>query len=302
MIDQSNYVAFSDDSTHKSGRYHSLSLVTAARRDFDEVLLPSLENIFAEFEMKSEFKWQKLRDNKHSHVAENMINFVFSNRLKMRVDNIIWDMEDSRHKDLIGRDDNENLARMYYHLFMATTSKRWGGINGVYWKWMPDRQSSVDWDMLRDCICSKKHSSKSDMFRQSEIPPYESVNLEEISPSDSESNLFIQIADLFAGISACSYGDYQEIKKWEKQKNLGLNLYEEPCQKFSTAQQRRYPIITNLNNLCKDNKLGISFSDTKMGFYSPPFRAENFLNFWLYTPQSKFDKAPIRDSMWIIRE
>lgn len=299
---QFNHVAFSDDSSHRENRYHSLSLVTTSKENYEN-LLPKMKIILEESGIGSEFKWTKLSSHKYRFAAEKIIGFVFENQSKIKVNTIIWDIEDSRHKNLIGRDDNKNLVRMYYHLFMDTTSKKWP-IDGVHWKWMPDEQSSVDWEELRTYIRMKKHPVQLNMYDENELPEYQSVQLEAISPSQSENNPFIQIADLFAGIANCSYGDYERIKKWRGEKNIDsqLNLLGEDFQKFSAAQKMRFPVIIKLDRICKDNRFGISFSDKHRGLYSYPNLANKFLSFWLYTPQSIHDKAPMKKDVWPLNE
>ena len=84
-------------------------------------------------------------------------DFIFSNFDKLRVDILIWDMDDSRHKNS-GRDDNENLSRMYYHLIQNTLSKGWD--KGSTWLLVPDHQSSINWRTLGEHLVSKKHKKK----------------------------------------------------------------------------------------------------------------------------------------------
>lgn len=48
------------------------------------------------------------------------------------------------------------------------------------------------------------------------------------------------------------------------------------------------------NKMAKKYKLQIAFDSTS-GFKS--HKPENFINFWLYEPQHKYDKAPIKTAI-----
>lgn len=201
------HYAYSDDSKHKDGRYNSLAITTLRKKDF-ESLNSQLHQILQDSGIQCEFKWAKLRNAKYRFVAEKIVDFVFNNHDSIRIDIIIWNLEDSRHKDRKDRDDSENLVRMYYHLVSSVLSNRWP-IHNSMWKWHPDKQSSVDWTILQDCIKNKKHLCVADLFQLN--PNFEQVNLNTIEPSDSYKYPFIQVSDLFAGMGPYSFGYYINI-------------------------------------------------------------------------------------------
>ena len=284
------HIAFSDDSAHESGVYNSLCVVSAELDDYKQ-LLSSFKQILKDSNIKKEFKWTKLKTAKYRFAAEKIINFVFNNNNKIRIDIIVWDLSDLRHNNIKNRNDSENLVRMYYHLLSTVTSKRWP-INTVYWNWYPDRQSGVDWSILKDCINNKKkHNSIKDIFNIT--PLFEQVNINKIIPSDSQEKTFIQLADFFAGIAAYSFGQFTRYKKWKDLNSRQQKLFEAEIiiDDFSKSEKERFHIIEILNTKCKKNSLQIAFNSTK-GFYS--HNPERFLNFWLYQPQHALDKAPTK--------
>jgi len=119
-----SHVGFSDESYWNIGRYRSLGLVTTSVD-----LHASLENELLCLLEKSEvreFKWKKLDGAKERFAAIKMCEFAIENALarKLRVDVLIWDIQDSRH-NVPGRDDIANLQRMYYHLFRNVLRARW---------------------------------------------------------------------------------------------------------------------------------------------------------------------------------
>lgn len=281
---EATHYAFSDDSKHRDGIYNSLALITLKREDYN-CLNKKLKDILKKSGISKEFKWVKLNGVKYRYAAEKLVNFVFNYLNFIRIDVLTWNLKDSRHKNIPNRNDSENLVRMYYHLMSTTLSMRWPIPNSV-WNWYPDRQSAVNWKTLKDCINNKKHPCIADLFQQN--PNFEQVKLERIEPSESSEHPFIQLSDLFAGIAAYSFGNFDKYKKWEQQKNCQLSLFFKEKIKFTNSEKERFQIIELFNKKCKDCKLQIAFNGTS-GFKS---NVPKNINFWLYEPQHKHDKAP----------
>ena len=280
------HFAFSDDSKHSEGRYNSLCVVTLGAVEF-EPLNSELEKLLSDSGIKSEFKWSKLGGAQYRFAAEKMIDFVLRNIDQLRLDVLIWDINDSRHKNLIGRDDTENLVRMYYHLIATTCSKKWP-MEAVRWMWYPDEQSSVDWSTLRTFICSKKYRRGHDLF--STNSKFEMVDLS-VEPARSHQHSFIQLADLFAGLAAYSWGNFAQYNLWiEQQKESGL-FTQKNVIKFSNSENERFPILHNFKESCTAKGMKISL-ESSSGLFS--HRPMNRINFWFYRPQHSLDKAPTR--------
>lgn len=284
------HIAFSDDSKHHTGRYNSLGLVSlnadSIKDMTDEVL-----NILKSSNVSKEFKWEKVKNAKYRFVALKLIDFVFRNEGKIRLDTLIWDLKDSRHRNIAGRDDAENLVRMYYHLISATFSKRWP-IPQTCWIWYPDEQSTVVWATLRDCISNKKHPCVQDLFQEN--PDFERVNLGRIKPIESHKHPLLQLADLFAGMGSYSWGHFDRFVKWNEAKSQQQSLFvnkQKPS--FSSSEQERFIIILEFNRKCKKRGLQVGLESTR-GFKS--HNPQKFINFWPYQPQHIFDKAPARNN------
>jgi len=282
------HYAFSDDSIHTDGRYNSLAMISLKKSEKNE-LIESLNNLFSESDITKEFKWEKLRNAKYRFSAEKIIDFTFLNQSKLRIDIIIWDLEDRRHKNVQKRDDSENLVRMYYHLACSTLSKRWP-MSGTCWKWHPDEQSSVCWDTLLDCLTTKRHSCTADLFNQN--PNFEQVNLRNVIPSKSHEHPLIQIADLFAGMGAYSFGHNRRYKEWKNQNSNQMSIFDTTKQKFSNSENERFEIIKKFDEITKKRSLQIGLESTNgLKSYDPTC----FINFWPYEPQHESDKAPSKE-------
>lgn len=282
------HLAFSDDSKHKDGRYNSLALVTLKDVNFSSIH-NKLKEIFKNSGISDEFKWEKLRNAKYRLAAQKLIDFTFQNEQKMRVDILIWNLDDSRHRNILGRDDSENLVRMYYHLISTTCSKRWP-IRDSCWKWYPDIQSSINWNNMNNCIRNKKHTCVQDLFYSN--PEFENVNLEEIEPAKSQKHSLIQIADLFAGMGAYSWGSFETYLKWKDIINNQPSLFPNSTNtRLSPSEKERFIVISDFNKKCKNRSMQIAFESTR-GFKS--YVPKNFINFWMYEPQHDKDKAPTK--------
>ena len=288
-MDPTHY-AFSDDSKHCDGRFNSLGLISL-RKSYVKYIEDELKNIFRNSNIGSEFKWAKLRNAQYRFCAQKMIDLVFRNEQKIRVDVIIWDLKDRRHNNVAGRDDSENLVRMYYHLISTTCSKRWP-ITQACWEWYPDIQSSVIWKTLQDCINNKRHACVNDLFGTN--PDFEKVNLIVIKPTASHKHPIIQLADLFAGIGSYSWGHFERFIIWEKYRGQQSTLFPDMNKvSFSPGECEKFETIVKLNEKCKQSKLKIAFKSTR-GFKSNDIC--KFINFWLYQPQHILDKAPSKIS------
>jgi hypothetical protein len=279
--------AFSDDSGGAEQRYQSLSLVTL-QSSLVGPLAKEVRDTLQESDV-TEFKWQKLRSAKYHFAAQKLIDFLFQHLNDVRVDTLIWDHADGRHARQ-GRDENENRVRMYYHLVSTTLGKRWP-VDGSIWHWKPDQQSGVDWKTLWDCLRLKRHVCVQDLFNES--PDFERVSIEYPVPSESHLHEFIQIADLFAGIGAFSWENFNRYEDWlhQEEANRQTSLFLPTTQDvaFSNAEKDRFQLMSHLKERCSEKKLQVSLTSTR-GFSSN--RPSSPINFWLYKSRFSGDKAP----------
>lgn len=278
--------AFSDDSSDRGGQFHSLSVISGSADMFDNLEEEYLR-ILEDSGIGTEFKWKNLQGAKYRFVAEKIIDLMFFNKEFLRIDTITWDLNDSRHKSIIGRDDKENLVRMYYHLMSTVLSKHWP-IENTYWEWYPDRQSCVDWNALGDCLKNRNHSCLKSLFN--DTASFQKVNLKFFNPSDSSEKSLIQIADLFAGIGCSSKGQFERFNLWKNDLSRQLSLLNSPVS-LSNSEKNRYPIFQKLSQKCKEEGMSVSLKGSR-GFET--HRSSDFINFWMYRPQTNRDRAPIR--------
>jgi len=206
--EQYTHVGFADESNWIQGRFRSIALVSAAvddARAFHQELDELRQNYG-----KSEFKWRKTN---HRHGIA-LVDFFFERCDKMRVDVLVWDMKDSRHKGIRGRDDKANFARMYYHLLHNVLKRRWP--DDARWLICPDEQKVVDWKTLEQCLSWKSWITEENILTQSNITPnsHEYYNIHDLRPVRSEQYLLVQLADLFAGLAAYSYTSFIKYLQW----------------------------------------------------------------------------------------
>jgi len=288
-----SHVAYSDESYHNRGRYRSIAVVSLEA----DRLVPFNQRLrqLLDGSEVSEFKFQKLRQARYRFAAQKIVDFVVEQALYglLRVDVLIWDTEDSRHK-IQGRDDVANLQRMYYHL-LKNVLARWTGKCG--WALYPDRNSALDWRRVSDYLhvagvgvpstCQELalfHTRLSHEFRILEI--------EEVSSGD---NPLCQVADFLAGMSVFSRHRFNACCRWKERQHGQLPLFEDQAAvQLSRSDEERCRVLDYMKNCFNRHRLGVSLK-TRQGLWTPD--PTNPVNFWLYEPQHAEDKAPIRPSV-----
>jgi len=287
-----SHVGFADESHWNTGRFRSLGLVTTPV-DCVDSLEAKLHRLLEESGVR-EFKWKKLNGAKERFVAIKMCEFAVDVACtgKLRVDVLVWDIQDSRH-DVQGRDDLANLQRMYYHLFRNVLRARWP--NDAIWRLHPDEHTAMNWKTVRDCLenVSMAVQVERSLFTggQFRIRLRQEFGIEEIQPLPSDQHPLLQLADLFAGLAVFSRDKYKEYQKWLRASSPQPSMLDEPHDSInpSRASQERFRVLKKFDEVCKKRRLGVSLK-TKQGLWTPEPR--NPINFWLYEPQHPEDKAP----------
>jgi len=289
---QPTHVAYADESYCTVERYRSVATVTLARETADDHV-SHLFKLLSTSGLK-EFKWSKLRQARERFAALKLIDLVVEEALneRMRVDVLIWDTEDSRHK-IKGRDDQANLQRMYYHLF-KNILQRWP--SGSTWTLYPDENSALDWATMADFLDAAAFNLGVD---PNLLAPSFRARLErdfqilEIVEMDSIKTPICQVADLFAGLGVFSRKRYSQYREWLERQSSQLPLFAPIRLELSNSDKERCTVLKYLNDLCKRHKLGVGLeSSCGLRTYNPA----NPINFWLYEPQHPEDKAPLRKS------
>ncbi|MGQ9526078.1 MAG: DUF3800 domain-containing protein [Armatimonadota bacterium] len=288
------HVGFSDESNWNKGRFRSLGLVTTRLACLGG-LETELKNLLSESQI-NEFKWKKCDGAKERFAAEKMCDFAIEKACAklLRVDVLVWDIQDSRHS-VHGRDDTGNLQRMYYHLFRNVLRARWP--NDAVWRLHPDEHTAMDWETVKDCLENVGERPEMERSLHTEgrfrIRLQKEFSLQEILPLQSAEHPLLQMADLFAGMAVFSRDKFDEYQAWLRAGSKQSRLFEDvPDAVYpSHSSRERFKVLRRFKECCKLRKLGVSLK-TKRGLWTP--KPENPLNFWLYEPQCPEDKAPTR--------
>lgn len=290
---KSTHIAFFDESSWSQGRYRAISMVSLEYKDYAE-----MNGALAEIckHKNKEIKWK----NVSKGVGIDLINFTFNNLHRMRVDVLLWDIEDSRHKNVMHRDDLQNLQRLYYRLMHTIMRDRWP--DGSVWNLFPDEQSGIDWCAIRSFLEQKsEHNSiEAGLYERIEFRTRKSYSTLDINQCQSQKFPFIQLADFFAGIACYSHAEFDKICLF-KDEVIGQGMILDVCgleadiNTLSSRDKIRIPLVWYLANKAKKGKHSVSFSKHK-GFVT--LRKDNPLNFWFYMPQHDKDKAPIKKQLY----
>jgi hypothetical protein len=294
---QPSHVAFSDECQFNTGRYRGIGLVTFAKQEEDRINR-EMAVLLAESNA-GELKWEKVRNTKYRLAALKTADYAI--RLAragvMRIDVLVWDIWDRRH-DIQGRDDLQNLQRMYYHLFKNVLVNRWP--SGSTWHLFPDEHTGIDWRNMEDVLDNSGSwvETESNLFTGGKLHLRlrREFSIVEIAPVRSHAAPGVQIADLFAGLAVYSRSSYERFEGTEscRDKRQGcLAFSNEPRVHMSNADVERCRLLAEFNAACKSKRLGVSLK-THWGLRT--LNPENPINFWWYEPQHDADRAPTKRS------
>lgn len=236
-----------------------------------------------------EIKWGNVTEA----IGKELINFTYENLHQLRVDVLIWDIEDSRHKN-VRQDEIENLQRLYYRLMLTVMRDRWQ--DNAIWALFPDEQKGIDWDVVRSFLMSKSKQDSIEIALNQRINFITKTHYENagILPANSQDHPFIQLADFFAGIACYSHKEFAKICAYKDQVIGQSNIFEkcdfvDDMPTLSSRDKIRIPLVWHISAKSKKHKYGVALESTKGLVTHNP---KSPVNFWLYKPQHELDKAP----------
>lgn len=291
---ENQYIAYSDESKYTDGRYRGIGLVSLSVVH-SLIIKEEILRILEESNIK-ELKWNKLRGAKERFAAIKLLKYTFDNAIlkKLRIDVLSWDTLDTRHRVNM-RHDIRNLERMYYHLFKNVLNKRW--TDNALWTLNPDENSAIDWNTMRRVLSNsseKKVLLDFDDTSDFSTQLVQEFKLKNIIPSSSEKEPFIQLADLFVGLSLYSRDSYKKYMHWQNinSPQQTLSLFTEASNiELSKADNQRCLVLSELDLLSRKNQPITNFKNNN-GLRT--LNPNEPINFWWYEPQSPHDKAPTR--------
>jgi hypothetical protein len=238
----------------------------------------------------TEFKWHKLKDAKYRFCALKFIEAVmgFLGKHDARIDILIWDTHDSRHR-ILQRDDTANFERMFFHLHSQALKRR---PRNVSWEIYSDRRLDIDWYTIAQCLRTVGRKEEYiEMPLLGEFFSDQYYHIEKFHEVESQEHPCCQVADLFAGLAVFSKTHYRLYKQWTKKGMPSLGLFQENGLTTTNREVNRFEVLRHLNECCKKRKLGVSL-DTFSCLCTPNPRYP--INFWHYEPQHDQDKAPTK--------
>ena len=281
------YCAYSDESYITANQYRSIATFSFPKNRHNEID-SELRNILGKSNVK-EFKWQKLRNAKNRFCAEEFINFLMDQlfKLDLRIDVLIWDTQDSRHK-IQGRDDSANFERMFFHLLKNVMKKR---EKNSKWYVFPDEKQDIDWYNVQQCLANvgKWREYIKGLFLNELSEPF--YHIKSFKQVESYYEPCAQMADLFAGLAVFSKTKYARYKSWCEINDPQMCLFDVGEDiAFSNKEKQRFKILSKCANGFKAKKLGVSLETKGCLCTFDPTRP---INFWHYIPQQAYDKAPV---------
>ena len=290
-------MAFCDASGVFAEHYQSIGVISGTTEILCKLRNDMLK-ILTDLGM-SEIKFSDIKklDSREFQAAWRFFTESINNYIKyhnVRADVLTWYTADSRHSTP-GRDDIENLGRMYFHL-LRNIVRRWGITS---WSIHIDKNEKVDFDVLRECLNSKIYQIDTGQFPEI-IESLEQLKelevVKEISEVESHEEPLVQLADLFAGVAHFSNEKGTECCEWlvtygnpAQESLIDLNSIGSNLGEYSKSEECRYCLIGKINELCKKYTLYVSLKGEKRLQTKKP---SSPMNFWTYEPQGDYDKAP----------
>lgn len=256
---------FVDESKQNEGRYGAVCAVSvsaAHRGAIERELRESLGKL-------SEFKFNKMSDGDYKRAALRMLDVALTHAKQghLKIDALSWDRHDSRH-DVQGRDDYANLGRMLHHRLVYVLLK-WPELSS--WHLSFDRQDQIDSRMIAKTVNAAVRRKIQDGLT-GVFATYPEILY--VTQVDSVDSVFVQLADLFAGLAMYL-------------RELNPRDYKSG----SRSKRHRAEVI--------DALVGWLASHTVPHFIEGQGLIVERLatvNFWPYRPQGDYDRAPTKAS------
>jgi hypothetical protein len=291
-----SHVAYGDESSYNTSRFRSVAIVTATAEQ--AASFSSEVRSLLDASSVRELKWSDVKDVRRRSACERVLSAFLSRARvgELRIDVLVWDIEDARHT-VPGRDDNENLARMYYHLCRSTFRQRWP--TGARWGVYPDEFHAMKWPDLYSTLRyagRPDFSAGTDLARSSLQASEDGFAVIEVAPVTSHDEPLVQVADVFAGLAVYSRTSFDTWRSWHEASQPQLS-FEPPVEPtLSNRHAQRCPLVSLVNDYCKSRAWTVALSSTR-GFETRDW-SRGPVNFWFYRPQHEDDRAPTRITAW----
>lgn len=282
-----SHLAFADESSHNTGRFRSISAVTLAAANLEEcesALRAALDDAGVR-----ELKWSRVKSARERFAGLAFLDLVlgWARDGVLRVDSLVWDIQDRRHS-VPRRHDLSNLGRMHYHLLRAVFYRRWPG--GVVWRYHPDAMEGMNWETLRECL---DYDGLSRALPEAGLAtlPNRGYRVAAVDPLDSAATPLVQAADLFAGLAAYSHDEFAAFRAWQEEESGQQSLFENVGKPLSKADRARGPLLVKVEQFARGQRWQLSL-DSSRGLRSNNPSAP--VNFWVWESQHDEDFAPTR--------
>jgi hypothetical protein len=285
------HLAYTDESSYTTsdrfGAIAVISLDASIKQEFINVILPLIN------QLPNEYKWTNFKNKLYFDISIQMFDELFNQAVKgdIRVDTIIWDSEDTRYYRNNTNYDSK-LRVLYYLRLRDTLSKRWNV--DTNWCILVDNQNQIDsvelegylkhysGNTLEETIFGREHDMKELM--QAPIK----FHIGSIRQVDSKKEELVQIADIFAGMSAYSHNASNKLLEWLKTDGLqhpdsqgrfqyALGLPGIKKSQLSGRELWRFRFIKYVQEKCKTKKYQVSIN-AKQGLHT--FDPKSPVNFF----------------------
>ncbi len=245
------HYGFIDEVGLNKGRHRAIAMVSLEVASAYGIVRETCLRVQKHWPSEKEMHWVEVRDDGKSRAAAQMVSVIsaLAERSFIRVDVLHWDTHD-RYHSVCGRDDRENANAMASHLLNQVCGRRWP--YSQRWAIYPDNGSIIDW-----MSCTERITSKA-------------IEIREVT---SDQDVLVQVADLFAGLTAFAA---DRLNRLLASKARGTHL--------SNGDRAKVPVLEHLLKVMSVH--GVIRTDSR-GLATPGSHSHAPINFWPFDTRGK---------------
>ncbi len=220
------YIAYTDETRYNVGRIRGLGMLSM--RTADAATLGGEVRQILDASGMGECKWEHMRSARASFAAAKLLEWAVEHAISgtLRVDTLTWDATD-HDVEMHALPHIQRLHHMYAVLLGIILPRRWP--LDTRFQVLPDEQQALRWERIA-----------------SSLP-----HLAGVTPSRSDAEPLIQVADLFVGLAAYSRDAYDTYEQW-------LVAPSDSQSMLSASDRYRCRLLDNFFTLCKHRDLHVS--------------------------------------------
>jgi hypothetical protein len=246
MTSDAGWVIYSDESSYNYGAVRGVGAVSL-RVDDSARLGEELASLLLASSVR-DLKWEKVRTARAAFAAEKALTWALDHALdgELWIETVTWEVT-SAAASRARRPTLTRLRNAYTALLGSVMTRHaQRGEQSQGWRIVPDEQSAIPWTRIQETL------------------PEPAT----IMPARSETQPFIQLADVFAGLAVFSRANYGTYERWLCVRGRGQDAHITTASEgVYGSQAHRFVLLDEFYTACVRRLPGISLQ-TRRGLYT----------------------------------